>query len=166
MFSFWLLSYDYYEQLNLSFTKGFSLSALFLPSVALIAIYGKNAFKDENFPSLSFQLRSIILLSNICLLISLWAWRSFFEPISSIQEYPGISFLFLASGLHFLHLVGGLIWSVVIYARLGSKASDPVKRLIYFTNPYERLQIELLFQNWVWICGIGLGIFLFLISSF
>jgi cytochrome c oxidase subunit 3 len=76
------------------------------------------------------------------------------------------SYLYVISGLHILHLAGGLVFLTLMYTHISRIARDPVKTLIMVTNPYERIRIEMLTIYWHFVDIIWVCLFFYFLFSF
>ena len=65
--------------------------------------------------------------------------------------------------MHFFLLLVTVGLTLVSYYKLGSNATDPVKKLVFFTNKFELTFLEVSFLGWYWVSSSGLAIFLFLL---
>lgn len=75
------------------------------------------------------------------------------------------AYFYLISGLHLLHVLGGLIFMLKQTIDIQKLSKDAVKTLVFVTNPYELLKFKLLKTYWHFMDGIWVVIFfLFLLS--
>ncbi len=76
------------------------------------------------------------------------------------------AYLYLISGLHVLHLGGGLVFLTLMYTQASRAAHDPVKALIMVTNPHERTRLEMLTTYWHFIDVVWILLFFYFLFSF
>ncbi len=78
------------------------------------------------------------------------------------------SYLYLISGLHVLHLAGGLVFLTLMYTQASRAAQEevPVKALIMVTNPHERTRLEMLTTYWHFIDVVWIFLFFYFLFSF
>ncbi len=77
------------------------------------------------------------------------------------------SYWYLISGLHLVHVLGGLVFMAIELVHLKDTTKDPVKTLVFVTNPYEKLKLKLIAVYWHFMDGLWLLIFLsFAVSVF
>lgn len=75
------------------------------------------------------------------------------------------AYFYLISGLHLLHILGGLIFMLKQTLEVQNVSKDAVKALVFVTNPYEVLKLRLLKTYWHFMDGIWFIVFsLFLLS--
>jgi cytochrome c oxidase subunit 3 len=53
-----------------------------------------------------------------------------------------------------------MIFAVILWAQLRNRKNDEVKRLILFTNPFEKMRLRLFTVYWQFMDGIWLILFL------
>ena len=70
------------------------------------------------------------------------------------------SYLYLLSGLHLLHFFGGLIYFLFVYFRVFNAYRDKVKNLIFVTDPYEKMRLELIVIYWHFMDALWLLLYL------
>lgn len=75
------------------------------------------------------------------------------------------AYFYLLSGLHLLHLVGGILFMLKQFLLVKSISKDPVKALVFVTNPYELLKLKLLKTYWHFMDGLWVIIFLAFLGS-
>jgi cytochrome c oxidase subunit 3 len=77
------------------------------------------------------------------------------------------SYLYLISGLHFAHLLGGLPFLLVFYYVAEKRMKEPVSVLVYFSDPEKRLKLKLLTTYWHYLDILWIYLILFfLVNSF
>jgi len=75
------------------------------------------------------------------------------------------AYLYIISAFHMLHLMGGLIYTVILLNQYTKKADDAVQILITVTNPFEKIKLQLLTIYWHFMDILWVAIFVgFLIA--
>ncbi|MBY4675045.1 cytochrome c oxidase subunit 3 [Marinobacterium arenosum] len=100
----------------------------------------------------SFLLGGLFALSFLA--GQLWVWQRFVEDGYLVSGNPANSFFYLLTGLHGLHLIGGLVGWTVIAARLFGRQ-----------HSLQPLAIELCTRYWHFLLGLWLLLFLVLTRS-
>ncbi|QCK13659.1 hypothetical protein [Mangrovivirga cuniculi] len=98
----------------------------------------------------------------------LFAWMNLFNNEVYFDGQAVETLLYLLSGLHLIHIVAGLIFMIALFINSLTRLSDPVEKLIYFTNPFEKMKLSLLHAFWVfmdvsWFVILGTFIVMFLV---
>lgn len=94
--------------------------------------------------------------SILFLAVQLWAWRAMGDLNFPVEGNPANSFFYLITGLHGLHVVGGLLAAAMVGWRLAR--GGPLEGL--------RAAIELCARYWHFLLGLWLAMFalLFLVT--
>ena len=109
----------------------------------------------------------ITLFLGISFMISQFVgWKELMGSGIQLQGYVSGSYLYVISGLHVLHLFGGIIFIYVEFIKVWQKSKDPVKSLIYFTDPYQKLKLELMRTYWNFMDILWVAIFFYFLFSF
>mgnify|MGYP006092750817 CR=1 FL=1 len=76
------------------------------------------------------------------------------------------AYLYVIFGLHFIHVFAGIVY--LIYLLLGCyyAAKDGVKKLVYETNPYQKIKFEMLRDFWQFTSMIWVLLFLYFYISY
>lgn len=95
-------------------------------------------------------------------------WQMMIQNNMLVSDGPATSYLYLLSGLHLVHILGGLpallwfIYTAVKYMK------EPVTVLVYFSDPDRRLKLKLLTTYWHFldVLWIYLVVFFIVMSLF
>jgi cytochrome c oxidase subunit 3 len=102
-------------------------------------------------------------------------WRDLWESDITIYGVGGIpddtgtpsgAFLFLISGLHLLHLSGGLIFLFLSMFKVVNVISDDVRGVLYFSDRLERTRLEMLAKYWHFLGGLWFLLFIYFLWFF
>ncbi|RMF25339.1 MAG: cytochrome c oxidase subunit III, partial [Bacteroidetes bacterium] len=103
----------------------------------------------------------VLGLSLAFLVLQFFAWRSLFAQNVFINTDNSASYLYLLSGLHFLHVVGGLPFLIWFWRQARKRLREPVSELVYFSDPDKRLKLRLLTLYWHFLDGLWIYLVLF-----
>lgn len=78
-------------------------------------------------------------------------------------EHNAAAYLFLISGFHALHLIGGLIFYSYFLASSWRFLQDYATAVVYFTDPVARRQLSLFALYWHFLGGVWLYLLLFFV---
>lgn len=124
----------------------FSSIVILLSSGVISRVY--EAYDAEDMEKISRLLWITFGLGLIFTVLQASGWKYLSaEGISFTGAATG-SYLYLLSGVHMAHILGGMIMLGIVSLRVSKNASDPVRTLIYVTNPYEKLTLRLLNYYW------------------
>ncbi|MCU0432156.1 MAG: hypothetical protein MUC87_01730 [Bacteroidia bacterium] len=85
---------------------------------------------------------------------------------SPLRTTPGAALLFIISGLHILHLTGGLVYLFISMFRVVNHNGDRVKSLLFFASPLERARITSLALYWHFLDLLWVLLFLYFLWFF
>lgn len=151
---------------------GRHLPLAFLMSTLLLAVSGfsvgkmKTYYREERISQLEGALRNTVLLGLAFTILQLAGWKELNEMGVTFTGLPSGSFLFVLSGIHIFHLIGAMIFGLILLLQLRKTQEDGVKQLILVTNPFEKMRIRLFAIYWHFMDLIWLVLFLLFILSF
>ncbi len=148
------------------FPKAFVVSTfiLMLSSITLSNI--TYLYDNDKITSIKDNLLITLILGVSFMISQFVGWKELTGNGINLQGYVSGSYLYVISGLHVLHLFGGIIFVYVEIIRVWQKSKDPVKSLIYFTDPYQKLKLELIRTYWNFMDILWVGIFFYFLFSF
>ena len=128
-----------------------------------LTLQGANkAFKEERFRSYRLNI-SITLLAGVSFIVLQGlGWQKMLSAGITMANNTGGMFIYVLSGLHILHTLGGLI-------ALASANKDAFQRMqyvdsfVYSVNPPNQLKIKLISIYWHFIDILWIILFLFLL---
>lgn len=100
----------------------FNTAVLVLASIALQI--SSNAAKQESSPKLRYTLLVGALLTVVFISGQFIAWEQMVAAGYYAQENPAYAFFYLFTGLHALHLIGGLWFLVLVSVRLNRNENN------------------------------------------
>jgi len=65
-----------------------------------------------------------------------------------------------------VHLIGAMSFAVILLLQLRKIEQDMVSKLVWMTNPYEKLRIRLFTVYWQFMDAVWLILFLLFVLSF
>lgn len=144
----------------------------FLVSTFLLILSGYTAtkmrlyYQEENITKLETSLRNTFILGLTFTLLQLVGWKELSDMGISFTGIPSGSFLYLLSGIHIFHLVGAMVFAVILLVQLRETREDGIRKLVMVTNPFEKMRIRLFTVYWHFMDAIWLILFLLFVISF
>jgi cytochrome c oxidase subunit III len=151
---------------NFKLPKPFFLSTLLLLFSSFSISKSVNAYKQDSFNTLLSSLGITLVLGLAFAVSQILGWKKLVDSGFFLQTHARVSYLYLISGIHFLHIFIGLIFLSVITISAYFKSKDAVKSLLYFTNDYEQTKLELAIIFWHFVDFLWLGLFLIFLFTF
>ncbi len=126
-------------------------------------LYSANkAFREERFRSYRLNISLTLIAGILFIVLQGFGWRQMMQSGITMRNNTGGMFIYILSGLHIFHTLGGLI-------ALGSANKDAFQRLeyvesyVYSVNPPNQLKIKLISLYWHFIDILWIALFLFLL---
>lgn len=89
------------------------------------------------------------------------AWYLLFQKQVFITSDNSAGYLYVISGLHFLHVIGGIPFLGTFLYKADKYMKEPVSVLVYFSDPAKRLNLRLLTLYWHFLDGLWIYLVLF-----
>ncbi|MDX2304966.1 MAG: cytochrome c oxidase subunit 3 [Microscillaceae bacterium] len=138
----------------------FWLSSLVIALSSFSIDQAGQAFKKESFRSYRFYLLLTLVLGGLFVLLQFLGWSKMIQQgISFKNSFVG-SFIYLISGIHILHLAGGVLCLLLIFMD-SLKNLSYVDSFVYSVNPPNRLRLRLVSIYWHFVDGLWIYLFLF-----
>lgn len=145
----------------------FVFNTLILIGSSLTLRWANEAYKKDNTKNYKRALGATVGLTLLFMAMQAVGWSMLKAQGSLLTSGPCAAYVYAASILHIIHIVGGLpflIWFLIVAIK---RMREPVSVLVYFSDPAKRLKLQLLstywhFLDYLWIYLVSF----FLISSF
>ena len=143
------------------------LPPLFLGNTLLLLgssatmVFAKKSYLQDHTPNYQKALLATIALSLLFLTAQVFAWRSLFQQNIFMDSDNSAGYLYVISGLHFLHVIAGLPFLAAFLWKAHKRMIDPVSVLVYFSDPEKRLKLRLLTIYWHFLDGLWVYLVLF-----
>lgn len=145
----------------------FLLNTIALLGSSSTLIWARRAYHDDQADRYQAALLATLVLSVIFLTGQFIGWRALFQSSVFIDSGNAASYLYVVSGLHFAHVLGGLPFLAAFLLEARRLLKEPVSALVYFSDPEKRLRLRLLTLYWHFIDGLWIYLALFfLINQF
>jgi cytochrome c oxidase subunit 3 len=154
------------EGLNHRMPNAFLVSTFMLVLSGYTATKMRLFYQEENIPKLESSLRNTFILGVIFTLLQFAGWKELDSMGINFTGIPSGSFLYLLSGIHIFHLLGAMVFALILLVQLRKTQEDGVRKLVLITNPYEKMRIRLFTVYWHFMDAIWLILFLLFVLSF
>ena len=150
---------------NFQLPKAFTVSTIFMLLSSFSITGAVKAFRDDSIIKLKIILGITLGLGIIFCISQGFGLKHMFESGYFISSNVGVAYLYVITGMHFLHVAGGMICLAIITYRVFNCSDDMVKSLMFFTDDYQltRLQLTTIYWHFVDILWVVL-FFMFLFS--
>lgn len=146
----------------------FKLPELFWVSTIIIVIssitmyLAKRAYKKEQYTNYTYLLGATLLLGISFLICQYKAWLQLTSYGVLLNGNPSGSFIYVISGFHFVHVLGGLVMLFIFFIK-SLLIKNPLKQLTLYINPERTLAVELLDTYWHFVDILWIYLFVFFI---
>jgi cytochrome c oxidase subunit 3 len=139
----------------------FIFNTLILLGSSATMIWAKRSYLADHTRNYQRALMATILLSLVFLVLQFLGWRVLFQQEIFLSSNNSASYLYVISGLHFAHVIGGLPFLGLFLFKAYKQMKEPVSVLVYFSDPEKRLKLRLLTLYWHFIDGLWIYLVLF-----
>lgn len=154
------------EGLNHRIPIAFLISTFMLVLSGYTATKMRLHYQEENIPKLEASLRNTFVLGVAFTILQFAGWKELTDMGINFTGIPSGSFLYLLSGIHIFHLLGAMVFALMLLIQLRRTQEDGIRKLILVTNPYEKMRIRLFTVYWHFMDAIWLILFLLFVLSF
>lgn len=145
---------------NFHFPKGFILSTILLLFSSYTTTLSSKYYQEDNSRNLLLSLSATLFISLLFVVCQVLGWKSLYDQGFYLNGEAGILFLYVITGLHFVHVGIGMIYLFYLNLKVFDIWNDPVRSLLYFSNQFEGVRLEMFGNYWHFIDGLWLFLFL------
>ena len=164
--SFLFSGREYLQGLNEQVPFAFLISTFLLVLSGYTAVKMRLYYQEENIAKLNRALQATFTLGLLFMVFQVLGWKELTDKGINFTGIPSGSFLYVLSGIHVLHLLGAMTFAAILLVELRKTQNDVVRRLVWSTNPYEKLRIRLFTVYWQFMDAVWLILFLLFVVSF
>jgi cytochrome c oxidase subunit 3 len=151
---------------DFTFPKAFIVSTVILLLSSFSISRGVKAFRDDDLKELFISLLATLVLAIAFAVSQYTGWKKLYDAGFYLSTQAGVSFLYIISGLHLLHVMAGILVLAWLCISAGFKLTDDVQGLVYLSNRFEELKLELFtiywhFVDFLWLCLFFVFLFTF-----
>lgn len=139
----------------------FLFNTLILLASSGTMLWAKRCFKEDDTPRYKLALAITMGLSFLFLALQVVGWQQLFAQKIFINSDNAAGYLYVISGLHFAHVIGGIPFLGYFLWQAHRKMKEPVSVLVYFSDPEKRLKLRLLTLYWHFLDGLWVYLVLF-----
>ncbi len=154
------------KQVIIDIPKFFVISTLIMLSSSFIMHQALAAFKNEDFVKYRRIIGTVLLMGFLFTCAQYFGWKEMYNNGVRLEGYPAGAFLYVITALHFLHMLGAMIFLTHLFKKAQIMVKDPVKRLIMQTTPYEHVKIRMATIAWHFLDAMWILLFLYFLLSF
>ncbi len=147
----------------------FSLSTIVLLLSSYTMAQAPRLYAHDDLARLARCLTATLLLGCVFAGLQVLGWRELLQNGVAFRGEGSRSsgqFLYLISGLHVAHIMGGMVLLLAVLLRVAHAERDAVRTLIFIRNPYYRRLLRLLGTYWhfidvLWVVLFAVFLFMY-----
>jgi cytochrome c oxidase subunit 3 len=144
----------------------FLFNTLILLASSGTMLRAKKAYLSDNTDRYKVALGITMGLSFLFLSLQIVGWMDLFQQEIFIDSDNSAGYLYVISGLHFAHVIGGIPFLGYFIWQAYKKMQDPVSVLVYFSDPEKRLKLRLLTIYWHFLDALWIYLVLFFFINY
>ncbi len=137
--------------------------------VLLLSSYSIHlAYKAYQRDQTQLHLRSLWIAFTLTMMFltgQLLGWQELILQNKTFKSSNGTAYLYLLSGVHFVHVIGGIPFLLNQILLSHRKLKDPVTSLVYFADPAQKLKLKMIKTYWYFLDYLWIFLVVVLILS-
>jgi len=143
----------------------FIFNSLFLIASSFTIRWANQCYLDDDTEKYQSALLVTTALTVVFMILQVVGWQQLVNQDIFLASNNMASYLYLISGLHFLHVIAGLPFLILFYVVARKRMKEPVSVLVYFSDPEKRLKLRLLTRYWHYLDGLWIYLVLFFLIN-
>ena len=150
---------------------GFQLPKSFVVSTVLLLISSftlsdvTNAFRNDSFKRMKLSLSVTLVLGLLFCVSQITGWLQMAEAGFFVQSNVGVAYLYVITGMHFIHVAGGIIYLSILTVNTFSHSSNVARSLLFLTDNYQLTRLQLITIFWHFVDVLWLLLFFMFLYS-
>lgn len=129
-------------------------------------LFAKRAYLADDTHRYKLALGITMVLSFLFLSLQIIGWMDLFQQQIFIDSDNSAAYLYVISGLHFAHVIGGIPFLGYFIWQAHKEMKEPVSVLVYFSDPEKRLKLRLLTIYWHFLDALWIYLVLFFFINY
>ncbi len=139
----------------------FILNSLLLLASSWFIIRANKAYLADDTDKYTYSLIITLILTIIFMIAQSAAWMYMMTNGMLARNNPSTGYLYVISGLHFMHVIGGIPFLALFIHAAYKRMKEPVSVLVYFSDPEKRLKLRLLTIYWHFLDALWIYLVVF-----
>ena len=144
--------------------RTFTLSTIILLFSSFALSCCLRAFKSDELRDLQISMLSAFILAIAFCITQFIGWKMLADAGYFVISNPGVTFLFIISGFHMLHIVAGLGAFGYFNFQIFHATGNVAKALLFLSDNSNRTKLQLFtiywhFVDFVWLCVFVMFLF-------
>lgn len=143
----------------------FILNTFVLIASSLSIHWANKCYQKDETKKYQTALLVTIILTTLFMILQIIGWQGLVNQEIFLASNNMASYLYLISGLHFMHVIAGLPFLILFLRAAYKKMKEPVSVLVYFSDPEKRLKLKLLTFYWHFLDALWIYLVLFFLIN-
>ncbi|MBX2903585.1 MAG: cytochrome c oxidase subunit 3 [Chitinophagales bacterium] len=139
----------------------FMFSTVAVVMVSVLMHLSLFQYRKSNFTAFRGLLLASFVMACVFLVLQLLGWKELITIGMPLTGNLSGSFIYLITGLHGFHIVGGLIVTIVFLTGAFRSRRDPIFELKNIANPKRVFNLEMLVTYWHYVDIVWVYLFMF-----
>lgn len=144
----------------------FYFNSFLLIGSSLVLMSAKKHYLADNTARYQMMLIITFVLTLLFLVFQILAWKQLMDSNISLTYNNLASYMYLISGLHFAHVIGGLPFLGYFIWQSKKFMKEPVTVLIYFSDPDKKRRLQLLTTYWHFLDLLWIYLIIFFLANY
>ena len=144
----------------------FLLNTLVLLGTSYLLLQAKKHYRQDDTERYKQALLLSILLTLVFLVGQAVGWYQLLTQNIPVNHSTGSAYLYVISGVHFLHVLVGLPFLIMFFRTAVLKMVEPVSVLLYFSDPEKKIKLELLGTYWHFLDALWIYLVIFFLINY
>ncbi len=144
----------------------FYFNTILIVGSSLALIMAKRSHLADNTAQYKLSLWITLTLTFLFLIMQILAWNQLIEQNIGLTHSTLASYMYLISGLHFLHLVAGIPFLGFFIYEARKRMQDPITVLMYFADHDKKRSLDILNIYWHFLDGLWVYLVLFFLINY
>ncbi len=143
----------------------FILNTFVLLASSFTIRWANQSYQKDDTKKYQTALLVTIVLTCLFMVLQMIGWQDLIHQEILLASSNMASYLYVISGLHFMHVIAGLPFLILFYRAALKKMKEPVSVLVYFSDPEKRLKLKLLTFYWHFLDALWIYLILFFLIN-
>lgn len=144
----------------------FYFNSMIIIASSMTLIYAKRRYEEDDTTMFKAALWTTLGLTILFLFMQGQAWLQLIDMNIHLTSSTLASYMYLISGLHFLHLVAGIPFLAYFIYVAQKRMKNPITVLVYFSDPDRKRTLNLINIYWHFLDGLWIYLICFFLINY
>jgi len=152
--SFYYTSVGKFSLSEFTFPKAFIVSTVLILFSSVFFFKARENFEASRLHSVRRYLLIVLTISLVFMILQVLGWKQLigYSIMSSqVAAHSLVSFIYMLSGLHFIHLAFGAFFLLRMLWSVQKASHSEISAMVFLTEPYTKARLATLSLFWVYL---------------